>query len=322
MPLFFWIALGVAVILLAAGIVVTLTSQRSLIDDRLEQYLEERQEAVQRDEEEGGRGAGAFTIWLSEQVERTDFGGGIARELARADLKLKTGEYVALTGISSLLTGVFGYFFGGGSIIFALLGLVFGLFIPRFYVSFQQRARLRHFDEQLPDMLNLMVNGLRTGFSALQAMEAVSRELPSPISDEFRRVVREMQLGVPMEGALENLLRRIPSDDLDLAITAINIQREVGGNLAEILDTISYTIRERIRIRGEVRAVTAQVAYSGRFLSLMPIILGLILWGLNRDYMTQFFSEPRICGYLMLGTAAVMLVFGYTILNRISDIEI
>ena len=102
-----------------------------------------------------------------------------------------------------------------------------------------QAKRLLKFDDQLPDMLNLMVNGLRAGYSTMQAMEAVSKELPPPICDEFRRVVQEMQLGVSMEKALDNLLRRIPSDDLDLVITAINVQREVGGNLAEILDTIS-----------------------------------------------------------------------------------
>lgn len=321
MPPFVWIGLGAALILLAAGIAVTLTGQRSLVDERLDQYLQERQET--RDEvAEASQSAGVLTGWLTRRVEQTNLGDRIARELARADLKLKSGEYVALVGISSFLTAVFGYFFGGASIFFALLGAVFGLFIPRFYVRRQQSVRLRTFNEQLPDMLNLVVNGLRTGFSAMQAMEAVSRELPAPISEEFRRVVQEMQLGVPMEHALENLQRRIPSDDLDLAITAINIQREVGGNLAEILDTISYTIRERIRIKGEVRAITAQVAYSGRFLSIMPIILGMVLWGLNRNYMAQFFLEPRICGFGMLTLAGIMLVIGYVVLGRIADIEI
>ena len=109
--------------------------------------------------------------------------------------------------------------------------------------------RLTRFNDQLSDMLNLMVNGLRAGYSTLQAMEAVSKELPTPISDEFRRVVQEMQIGIPMDTALQNLLRRIPSDDLDFVVTAINVQREVGGNLSEILDTISFTIRERVKIK-------------------------------------------------------------------------
>ena len=321
MPVFLWIGIIVALVLLTVGLVVTLTSEKSLVDQRLEGYLEQAQEAGEIEDERNARSA-AITSWLTKRVETTSFGEGIARELARADLKFKTGEYVAMIVVSSFLTGFFGYFFGGGSLLFALAGIIFGLFIPRFFVKFQQGKRLRRFNEQLPDMLNLMVNGLRTGFSALQAMEAVSTELASPISDEFRRVVQEIQLGIPMEGALENLQRRIASDDLDLAVTAINIQREVGGNLAEILDTISYTIRERIRIQGEVRSVTAQVSLSGRFLSLMPIILALILWGINREYMMSFFEEPVVCGYLMLCTAAGMISIGYVILNRIASIEI
>ena len=135
-------------------------------------------------------------------------------------------------------------------------------------------------------------------------------------------MVQEIQLGVPMEGALDNLQRRIPSDDLDLTVTAINIQREVGGNLAEILDTISHTIRERVRIKGEIKAVTAQMTYSGRFLALLPIFLGVALWGLNREYIGQFFLEPRTCGIAMLSVAGVMLIFGYAALNKLSDIEI
>jgi tight adherence protein B len=321
-PLFVWIGIALAVLLLGAGLIVTLTSQRSLIDERLDQYLEEGKDAAKGDEEEAPTSPGALTSWLTDRVEKTSLGDRISQELAQADLKLKSGEYLGLVVIAIAFSGVFGYFFGGGSIVFALMGAIFGAFIPRFYVRAQQRGRLRDFNDQLPDMLNLVVNGLRTGFSAMQAMEAVSKELSAPMSEEFKRVVQEMQLGVPMESALANLQRRIPSDDLDLAITAINIQREVGGNLAEILDTISVTIRERIRIKGEVSAITAQVSYSGKFLSLMPIFLGLALWGLNREYMGQFFLEPRICGIAMLTVAGIMLVFGYVVLGKISDIEI
>lgn len=321
MSTFLLIGSASAFLLLIAGTIVTLRSQRSLIEERLDEYLDESEEQLQ-EMAESAKGSGVITSWVNNRVEQTSFGDRMARELARADLKLKTGEYVALIIISSLFSGMFGYFFGGGSFIFAVGAAIFGVYIPRFYLRFKQGARLSTFNDQLPDMLNLMVNGLRTGFSALQAMEAVARELPEPISEEFRRVVQEIQLGVPMEAALENLQRRIPSDDLDLAVTAINIQREVGGNLAEILDIISYTIRERVRIQGEVRAITAQMKYSGRFLSLLPIFLGLALWGLNRDYIGQFFLEPRTCGIAMLTTAGLMLLFGYAALNRLADIEI
>jgi tight adherence protein B len=126
-----------------------------------------------------------------------------------------------------------------------------------------------------------------------------------------------------MERSLDNLLRRIPSEDVDFVITAINVQREVGGNLAEILDVISYTIRERIRIKGEIRVLTSQVMYSGKLLSLMPIALMIVLWFINRDYMMEFFTpENLICGVGALITAAFLIGIGYFVMTRIANIEV
>ena len=205
----------------------------------------------------------------------------------------------------------------------ALIGAGIGAFLPSLYVKSQQSKRLVRFNDQLPDMLNLVVNGLRAGYSILQAMEAVSKELPPPICDEFRRVVQEMQLGISMEKALDNLLRRIPSEDLDFVVTAINVQREVGGNLAEIMDVISYTIRERIRIKGEIRALTSQATYSGRALALMPLGLLCVLWFLNRSYVLEFFKKDNVlCGSTALGIAGGMIIAGYFVMTRIANVEV
>ena len=172
-------------------------------------------------------------------------------------------------------------------------------------------------------MLNLMVNGLRAGYSTMQAMEAVSRELPPPISEEFRRVVQEMQLGIPMDTAMENLTRRIPSKDLDLVVTAINVQREVGGNLAEIMDTISHTIRERVRVKGEIRVLTSQVMISGRFLAIMPIGVIVIMYFINRQYIMRFFNPAtRMYGIPALIAGAFMIMIGYFIMQKIASIEV
>ncbi len=310
---------GIAVLFLLVGIIVSISSEKSLVEERLGRYVEQ-EKAVERD---ASRTA-VVTDWVNRRVERSSIGESIAKDLARADLKLKPGEYIMLMAISAAGVGIIGYVLAGN--LFAALGALVGLLIPRFYVRSQQSKRLIRFNDQLADMLNLMVNGLRAGYSTMQAMEAVSKELPSPISDEFRRVVQEMQLGVNMEKALDNLLRRIPSDDLDLVITAVNVQREVGGNLAEILDTISYTIRERVRIKGEIRVLTAQVMYSGRFLSLMPVIVMAILYVLNRAYMMEFFNpvnNARIpCGYIALGVAFMLIVSGYFAMNKLGEIEI
>jgi tight adherence protein B len=255
-------------------------------------------------------------------VEKTSYGDRIARELARADIKLKVAEYFALILISVVFVGLIAWFIGNRYPVSALMGMVGGAFIPRFYVRSQQRQRLRKFNDQLPDMLNLMVNGLRAGYSTMQAMEAISKELPSPINDEFRRVVQEIQIGIPMENALDNLLRRIPSDDLDFVITAINVQREVGGNLSEILDTISFTIRERVRIKGEVRVLTSQVRTSGTVLSLIPFFLVTILWFLNPEYLLSVTAGGPLCTGIIICVVLGLISSSYFIMMRIADIEV
>ena len=267
-----------------------------------------------------------------EGIEKTYVAGSVeTRVLKGVSFNIKAGEYVALMAISAFFVGGLVWYLAGGlsnrfAPLFGIVGGAAGLFLPRFYVKGQQNRRLMKFNDQLGDMLNLMVNGLRAGYSTLQAMDAISKELPAPICDEFRRVVQEMQLGVPMQTSLDNLLRRIPSDDLDLVITAINVQREVGGNLSEILDTISYTIRERVRVKGEIRVLTTQVMYSGRFLSVLPLFVMGILYLLNREYMMEFFVPKNNanlpCGYMALACGAILIIAGYVVMNKIGDIEV
>jgi tight adherence protein B len=319
---------ALAVVMLIVGIVISFTSQRSVVEERLDRYV---------DGPNNARGDNLpqsqtpMTDWINRRVAPTSFGDTLSRELARADLKLKPGEYVALMGISGFFVAFVVWWLAGGpgsqsAPLIGIVGGVLGMFLPRFYVRGQQGQRLLRFNDQLSDMLNLTVNGLRAGYSTQQAMESVSKELPPPICDEFRRIVQEMQLGVSMQTALSNLLRRIPSDDLDLVITAINVQREVGGNLAEILDIISYTIRERVRVKGEIRVLTTQVMYSGRFLSMMPVFLLVILYFLNREYMMEFFRTenniPLPCGYIALACGAILIGIGYVVMNKLGDIEV
>jgi tight adherence protein B len=316
-----WILLiggGLAVLLLIVGVIESVNSERTLVEKRLGRYLGEDKASEDR-----GSDRSMVTDWVNQRVEKSSFGDRIARELARADLKLKVAEYFALFFITVFFGALIFGFLGGWHPVSFLIGAVLGAFAPRFYVKRQQRQRLNRFNDQLGDMLNLMVNGLRAGYSTMQAMEAISRELPSPISDEFRRVVQEMQLGVPMEAALDNLLRRIPSDDLDFVVTAINVQREVGGNLSEILDSISFTIRERVRIKGEIRVMTAQVRASGTLLSIIPMALALILWFMNPEYLLSFFDGPSpLCGWGAIGLIVIMIVSGYFIMMKIADIEV
>jgi tight adherence protein B len=309
---------GVILIVVVIWVVISISSERTLVDERLGKYLEEETKQQQKSDQPS---SSAISEWVNKQVEKSSFGDKIARDLARADLKFKVGEYFALIVIATVGIGGIAWLIGNHHPISFLIGGVIGAVIPPFYVRQQQGKRLQRFNDQLPDMINLMVNGLRAGYSTLQAMEAVSRELPAPICDEFRRVVQEMQLGIPMEKSLDNLLRRIPSEDLDFVITAINVQREVGGPLAEILDTISFTIRERIRIKGEIRVMTAQVMYSGRLLAMIPFAIVIIIWFINQSYMMEFVNNPA-CGGMAAGLGLVMIAIGYFIMTRIANIEV
>jgi tight adherence protein B len=312
------VALGF--LLLLIGLITSVKEERSLVEDRLGRYLEDQIVASRA----AGERATPLTDWLNTAASRFSWSAGLSKELARADVKLRVGEYLALMIISAFGTGFLVWFLSGrGSLLSGIIGAAVGFFLPRLYIRREQGRRLLRFDDQLSDMLNLMVNGLRAGYSTMQAMGAVSNELPPPICDEFRRVVQEIQLGIPMEVALDNLLRRIESKDLDLVVTALNVQREVGGNLAEILATISHTIRERVRIKGEIRVLTTQVMTSAKFLSAMPIFVVVALYFVQRPYIMEFFApKTRLVGIPALICGGMMILAGYFVMTRIANIEV
>ena len=183
------------------------------------------------------------------------------------------------------------------------------------------------FNKQLPDTITLIANALRAGSSFLQAIELVVRESRPPISTEFGRVIREVNLGLPFEQALENMVRRVRSDDLELMATAISIQHQVGGNLAEILDSIAYTIRERVRIKGEIRTLTAQQRLSGYVVGFLPIALAGFLFIAAPDFMEPMFVNPPAvlglpAGVVILIFGGFMMFIGFMLIRKIVDIEV
>jgi tight adherence protein B len=186
-------------------------------------------------------------------------------------------------------------------------------------VKYRIFQRLKAFNGQLADTISLMANSLRSGYSLLQSMELVARESPEPIGSEFKRVVREVGLGISPQEALSNLYRRMASDDLDLLITAINIQYEVGGNLAHILDTIAHTIRERVRIKGEIQVLTTQGRVTGYLVTSLPFIIAVIVTLINPNYMNALWEFPWI---IMPICGGVMIFVGYMVIRRIVNIEI
>lgn len=297
-------------------VVIFLRGRRDEISQRLDRYteaviVEERAEPTQR------------VSPLGERLDRVLAGRGFAEnirtQLARANLKLTTGEFLATTIISVVLFAGVVYLLRQ-NLVLSLLAAVVGFFAPRWYVAYLQGKRLRAFNDQLGDTINLLVNSIRSGYSVLQAMETVAREMGPPISEEFERVVREVQLGLSMEQALDNMLRRVASDDLDLTVTAIKVQREVGGNLAEVLDAISFTIRERVRIKGEIRALTAQSRYSGYLISFLPVVVSLFLYIVNPSFVSQLTGDP--CGWIMIGVAVTGVVVGFLIMRKLANVDI
>jgi tight adherence protein B len=204
---------------------------------------------------------------------------------------------------------------------------VIGLIAPRYYLRYRQGRRVKQFGQQLPDTITLLANSLRAGSSFLQGLELVTREGRPPISEEFERVVREMSLGVALQPALNNLVRRVDSEDLELMVTAINIQSQVGGNLATVLDSIAFTIRERIRIIGEINTLTAMQRYSGYVITLLPVGLAGILFLISPSYMGRMLQNPPEilglpAGVIFLLIGLISMAMGYVLIRRIVDIKV
>ena len=194
-------------------------------------------------------------------------------------------------------------------------------------MGYRQRKRLAEFSRQLPDTITLLANSLRAGSSFLQGVELVTREARPPISEEFERVVREMSLGIALQPALNNLVRRVASEDLELLVTAINIQSQVGGNLATVLDSIAFTIRERVRIIGEIKTLTAMQRYSGYVITLLPVGLGAILFLISPSYITVMFQSPPETfglptGLIFFGVGLISMGIGYLFIRRVVDIKV
>lgn len=266
--------------------------------------------------------SGALRERLDNVISDRPFAQKWKQQLARADLRLRVSEFAAMHVVFAIAGFAVGFFvLFSGSIVLAIVSGFIGFFIPRLYVGRRIQSRLIRFENQLPDTLSLWVNALRSGYSVPQAMEAISRDAPEPTSTEFKRVVQENQLGIDLDDALAHLLNRVESEDLDLVITAVNIQREVGGNLAEILEVIGHTIRERIKLKGEIRVLTAQGRITGYLISGLPIVLALFLYAINPSYMGGLF-ENRACGWPMLGIGLALIGIGMAVVQKIVDIDI
>lgn len=238
--------------------------------------------------------------------------------LARSGVRLSAQEYVLVWAALAIGPGLVGSLLKLQ--VVAILGLcIIGFAIPPIMVSRSRKQRQQLFNKQLGESLTIMSNCMRSGYSFQQALSSIAKEMPAPISTEFGRVVREMNYGTPMEEALNNLVARADNKDLELLISAVITSTQVGANLSEILDTISETISDRIRLREEVRVASAQGRLSGIIIGLLPVGIILLLMVLNPTYLTDFINHP--IGRIMLIAGAVLEVIGFLVINRIVDIK-
>jgi tight adherence protein B len=290
---------------------------------RLERYAEFGDRAVDDGAPRPKRGVrdvfNGVTDSLNQVMARSSRTGKLAESLARADLKLKSSEWALGVAGAGVVLGLL-LWLRFQNPVFVLVGPPATWMLSGVVLKVLQSKRTRAFDKQLGDTLTLLSNALKAGYSFAQAVNTVSKSASPPIADEFSRAVREMALGISVDDALNHMVKRNNSEDFDLMVTAVQIHRVVGGNLAEILDTIAHTIRERVRIKGEIRTLTAQARASGWIITLLPVGLAAGLEVLSPDYFNPMFTHTL--GIVMLAMAGFSMLIGFAIIQKIVKIEV
>lgn len=297
-------------------------------------------------------GAGSPTRQIKRRLEAMGFGatgeglaGGIARLefftrqlligrrlgllLEQANVSYRPGQFFLLSlfpGLAGLLGGVLlggllgeGRFPMRGVVLSVLLALFLGA-LPYLILLDRRRTRIKRFTEQFPDALDMIARSLRAGHGFNVAMQTVAQEMPDPLSAVFRRTADEQSLGLGLHEAMKNLTRRVPILDVEFFVSGVVIQRETGGNLAEIMDKLSHVIRERFRVLGQIRVYTAQGRMTGYILAALPITVGFILYLLNPSYIMTLFQEQ--IGLYMIGMAVTLQIMGFFVIRKIINIQI
>ena len=315
----------VACSLLGYGLYLVLTRRRTILAERLETYATIEEEAA-RTTQSDLQGMSPVPRLLHLVLPR-GYMSRLEEELARADLPIRSSEYVLLRLVLAGTGFLVGRYFIGNIQSGLIVGLI-GFFAPAIVVRTHQNQRRAKFVKQLADALMLLTNSLRSGYGFVKGLELVAKEMGDPISKELNRMLREVNLGATLEDALLNLGRRVNSQDLDIVIGAYLVQKDVGGNLTEIMEKVAETIRERLRIQGDIRVLTTQGKLSGLIVGLMPFVVFLILFMRAPDYFSTMFGPPilgHIGGYdlpmgvmMLIGAVTWQLIGGYMIYKIIS----
>jgi tight adherence protein B len=256
---------------------------------------------------------------LRQQMVNKKKSSKIEKMLGQAGVPLKPEEFILFRWMATALGGGFFYLLTG-QILFLLIGIGLGYFFPGWWMRKKKKDRMNKFNEALADMISTIIGSLRAGFSFPQSLKTVSEEADSPIKDEIETVLKEMQYGSTIDDALAELKERMPSEDLDLMIEAILIQKQVGGNLATILETIVQTIRDRNKIQRQIQTLTAQGRLSGIVIGLLPLVLGFVIYLIEPDYIATLFTHP--IGMIMMVVGVISGIIGLITIRKMTTIEV
>ena len=319
-------------IALSAGLLIF-----ALMAAAIRKRIQERETVLERMERFAGRLAGRHNVIQKQEekdlsdslkealqkgarlIQKVHRSSSLDLKMLQAGLPILGSEFLIIELVAAIIAFVFAGLLTM-QLPVAILAFLFMPLVGWMLIQMKIRKRRKDFVNQLGDMLSMVASALRAGFSFVQAVEIVSKEMAAPMSVEISKLIREINVGVPMETALEDINRRVECPEFELITTAVLIQRQVGGNLAQILDNISDTINERIRMKREVLALTAQGRMSAVVLALLPIALAAFLFSVNHDYFDPLLASPM--GKIAIGIALLMELLGYLVIKRIVDIDV
>lgn len=256
---------------------------------------------------------------LDRMLQRSARVTRLRRLLQQADMKMRAGNFLLLCVVSACLFGML-LLLLSKVVLFAWVGAAGGLMLPFVYASFRRQKRFQKFEELFPEAIDTLARAVRAGHAFTTALELIASEMSEPVSGEFRKLFEEQKFGLPVRDALLNLAERIPIVDVKFFVTAVMLQRETGGNLAEILDNLSYVIRERFKIQRQVRVYTAQGRLTMLLLMALPPIIVLIMEVMNPDFIKPLFSDP--IGHVLIVVGVILQTIGFFLIRKIIQIQV
>jgi len=311
-----------AVVSLAAFAALSLLDQRNaqarLLRDRLAAAQKPAEQPLQdvaliRDEMLSRIPAFDAVLRRSERVSL------LQKMLTQGDLNVRAGNFLILCVVCAALFGIV-LFIAGGNLIFGWAGAILGFFIPYAYASHRKQKRFHRFEEKFPEAIDTLARAVRAGHAFTTALEMIANEVSEPVAGEFRQLFEEQKFGLPVRDALINLAERIPLVDVKFFVTAVMLQRETGGNLAEILDNLSYVIRERFKILRQVRVHTAQGRLTMVLLMALPPTIVLVMLSINPGFIRPLFTDP--VGHALIVAGITLQTMGYFFIRRIIRIQV